>query len=229
MHAMMRAAILEAAWERVLHTDWDQVRMSDIARDVGVSRQTVHNEFGTKDQLAQAMFQRELEVYLSGILEATRSAPSVEAAVRTALTWVVETARGHQLLRRVIADARAGRPAQFLALMATDTDVIVRPVRQSLTQAYVERWGGDRSEVERLLDLVVRLGVTAMLLPSDRDDETMIEDMVRLVTARLNELAEADPRVPPGATALDGSATTPTIPDQRASSPSGSTTLDSRH
>lgn len=216
MRGMMRARILEAAWERLLRTGWDQVKMSDIARDVGVSRQTVHNEFGTKDQLAQAILDHEMEAHLSEILELTWSAPSLELAVRTSLTWVVESARGHELLRRVIADASAGRSARLLALITTESQAVIRPVRQALTEVYLERWGGEQAEVERLMDLMVRLAMSVMLLPSDFDDATMVEDIVQLVTARIHTLADSERSGPPRDNSRSESVTTPQVPPQRS-------------
>ncbi len=66
VHDMLRTSILDSAWTRAAKVPWSQVRIADIAEDVGVSRQTIHNEFGTKDQLAEALFEREMHVFLQG-------------------------------------------------------------------------------------------------------------------------------------------------------------------
>jgi AcrR family transcriptional regulator len=49
--AATRARILAAAWRRFSEDVYEDVRLSDIASDAGVSVQTVHSAFGTKDQL----------------------------------------------------------------------------------------------------------------------------------------------------------------------------------
>ena len=43
---------------------WSHVTMSRLAQAVGVSRQTVYNEIGSKPQLAEAMILRELDRFL---------------------------------------------------------------------------------------------------------------------------------------------------------------------
>ena len=48
--------LLDAAAEAVLSgVVWDRLRMADVAKAAGVSRQTLYYEFGSKDALAQAL------------------------------------------------------------------------------------------------------------------------------------------------------------------------------
>ena len=49
--AATRERILAAAWRRFSEDVYEDVRLSDIASDAGVSVQTVHSAFGAKDQL----------------------------------------------------------------------------------------------------------------------------------------------------------------------------------
>ena len=71
----MRAAALRAAREQVLASHWDQVRMADIAVEVGVSRQTLYNEFGTKDGLARALLTDDVDQSLAEIAEVLDAVP----------------------------------------------------------------------------------------------------------------------------------------------------------
>jgi AcrR family transcriptional regulator len=72
---LMRAAALRAAREQVLASHWDQVRMADIAVEVGVSRQTLYNEFGTKDGLARALLTDDVDQSLAEIAEVLDAVP----------------------------------------------------------------------------------------------------------------------------------------------------------
>jgi AcrR family transcriptional regulator len=56
--AATRTRILAAAWRRFSEDVYEDVRLSDIASDAGVSVQTVHSAFGTKDQLFLAAWRR---------------------------------------------------------------------------------------------------------------------------------------------------------------------------
>jgi AcrR family transcriptional regulator len=49
--AERRERILAAAWGRFADDAYERVRLRDVAADAGVSVQTVHSAFGTKDQL----------------------------------------------------------------------------------------------------------------------------------------------------------------------------------
>ena len=46
---------------------WPAVRMVDVAAAAGVSRQTLYNEFGSKEGLARALVRRETDRYLDGV------------------------------------------------------------------------------------------------------------------------------------------------------------------
>ncbi|MGW7055171.1 TetR/AcrR family transcriptional regulator [Streptomyces sp. NPDC054887] len=62
-----REALLDAAFTALAHRPWSGVRMVDVAAAAGVSRQTLYNEFGTKDGLARALVRREADGYLAGV------------------------------------------------------------------------------------------------------------------------------------------------------------------
>jgi AcrR family transcriptional regulator len=49
--AATRARILAAGWRRFSERPFEQVRLADIAADAGVTVQTLHSRFGTKDEL----------------------------------------------------------------------------------------------------------------------------------------------------------------------------------
>ena len=52
------ARILDAAWQRFSTLSYETVRLSDVAADAGVSVQTLHMRFGTKEELFTAAFRR---------------------------------------------------------------------------------------------------------------------------------------------------------------------------
>lgn len=52
------ARLLDAAWHRFSTLPYESVRLSDIAADAGVSVQTLHTRFGTKEDLFTTAFRR---------------------------------------------------------------------------------------------------------------------------------------------------------------------------
>src|SRR5438067_13615641 len=84
----VRSALLDAAYDAAVSGDWARTRMADVAAAAGVSRQTLYNEFGTKDALAQAMAMREVEEFIAGTraaLEAADPDDPIEAVGAAAL------------------------------------------------------------------------------------------------------------------------------------------------
>lgn len=195
MHEMMRASILDAARERAANSEWASVRISDIADDVGVSRQTVYNEFGAKEELAQALFQAEINQFTVGILERTEAAPDIPTALTDVLTWVFETAEQHAVIQRMIADARQGAADSLLAMLTVRSDSILLPARSLFLKAFTDRWPADDvRRAEQVIDLVIRMALTEVVMPSDQPREDIVRHMVAM-TAAVMKPAHREPEV----------------------------------
>ncbi|WP_103533889.1 TetR/AcrR family transcriptional regulator [Streptomyces sp. SM11] len=95
-----RQALLDAALRALDARPWNAVRMVDVAALAGVSRQTLHNEFGTKGGLAGALLRRAADGYLAGVDRAlTAPAPDRPAAVAL---WTVRAARRDALVTALL-------------------------------------------------------------------------------------------------------------------------------
>ncbi|GAA1515073.1 TetR/AcrR family transcriptional regulator [Streptomyces albidochromogenes] len=79
-----REALLDAAFTALAVRPWSGVRMVDVAAAAGVSRQTLYNEFGTKDGLARALVRREADGFLAGVERALAGRLPERAAGRGA-------------------------------------------------------------------------------------------------------------------------------------------------
>lgn len=97
-----REALLNAALSALTDLPWSTVRMVDVASAAGVSRQTLYNEFGSKDGLARALVRREADLYLHGVerLLGERADP-VDRLVAVA-EWTVGRAVARPLLRALL-------------------------------------------------------------------------------------------------------------------------------
>ncbi|MGX1881148.1 TetR/AcrR family transcriptional regulator [Streptomyces sp. NPDC055287] len=79
-----REALLDAALTALAARPWSAVRMVDVAAAARVSRQTLYNEFGSKDGLARALVRREADGYLAGVERALGGGAADPAAARAA-------------------------------------------------------------------------------------------------------------------------------------------------
>ncbi|HEY9439620.1 MAG TPA: helix-turn-helix domain-containing protein, partial [Streptomyces sp.] len=97
-----REALLDAAHTALATLPWAAVRMVDVAAIAGVSRQTLYNEFGSKEGLARAVVRRAADGYLAGVERAlaTHRGPA-DGPLAVAL-WTVRAARTNALVRALL-------------------------------------------------------------------------------------------------------------------------------
>ena len=77
--AATRARLLESAWRHFAERPFDDVRLTEVAADAGVSAQTLHAHFGTKDALFTAAWDTRMAP------EGTRRDSAPVGDVRTAV------------------------------------------------------------------------------------------------------------------------------------------------
>ncbi|MFE7676808.1 TetR/AcrR family transcriptional regulator [Streptomyces albidoflavus] len=117
----VRAALLIAAEAHLARRPWSAVRMGEVAASAGVSRQTLYNEFGSKEGLARALARQAADGYLAGIERAlARPATDPRERLRAAADWTVAAARPGTLLRSLLTGCwgdplPAPRPARTTA------------------------------------------------------------------------------------------------------------------
>ncbi|NED84143.1 TetR family transcriptional regulator [Streptomyces sp. SID11233] len=97
-----REALLDAARAALTTRPWTAVRMVDVAAAAGVSRQTLHNEFGGKDGLARALAGRAADTYLAGVEQALRTAGGTGDKLAATAAWTVRATRRDDLVRGLL-------------------------------------------------------------------------------------------------------------------------------
>ncbi|WP_234433262.1 TetR/AcrR family transcriptional regulator [Streptomyces sp. NRRL WC-3549] len=94
-----REALLDTADTALAARPWPELRMREVAAGAGVSRQTLYNEFGSKDGLGRSLIGRAADGYLAGVEEALAThALTGQGPVELAL-WTVRAARGDALVK----------------------------------------------------------------------------------------------------------------------------------
>ncbi len=182
----LRDQLIDAALDRAGEEVWERIRMADVAADVGVSRQTVYNEFGSKDGLAAAVLEREVGTVLGGLVAELDRHRDLLAAVEAAAGWMLRFTGAHAVLQRVLADTREGTGHAVVTLLMTSGNAALVPARTMLLAYGRERWpdrfGGEHGEA--VVDLLVRHLVSHVVLPAGHPD-AVARDIARIVERAL--------------------------------------------
>lgn len=132
-----REALLDAAYEAIVAGDWTSARMADLAARAGVSRQTLYNEFGNRDQLAAALALREAERFRALTGQAAREAPGDAGdATAAAVTAALTAALDNPLIKATLTDDTSG----LLPYLTTRSAAIMDVFRADSIAIFTERW-----------------------------------------------------------------------------------------
>ncbi|MFI1365518.1 TetR/AcrR family transcriptional regulator [Streptomyces griseochromogenes] len=119
-----RESLLDAAHTALARRPWSAVRMVDVAAAAGVSRQTLYNEFGSKDGLARALVRREADGYLAGVERALATHADPRDRLTATAEWMASAARDNALVRAMLTGCWSERlPAPTLAAVPSSSAV----------------------------------------------------------------------------------------------------------
>ncbi|MFB7587487.1 TetR/AcrR family transcriptional regulator [Streptomyces sp. NPDC056169] len=100
-----REALLDAALAALADRSWSAIRMVDLATAARVSRQTLYNEFGSKEGLARALARREADAYLQGVRTLLAVPAPPERNLVAVAEWTVARAAARPVLRALLTGA----------------------------------------------------------------------------------------------------------------------------
>ncbi|MGW3204631.1 TetR/AcrR family transcriptional regulator [Streptomyces sp. NPDC001135] len=191
-----RESLLDAAHTALARRPWSTVRMVDVAAAAGVSRQTLYNEFGSKDGLARALVRREADGYLAGVERALAGPGGPRERLIAVVEWTSAAARENALVRAMLTGCWSERlPAPALAAVPSSSSVpaqrradgplptprdFVRIVRDRAVSALADPTAApaDTAELTRPCELVVRLALSCVAAPPG---ESGMAELVRAV------------------------------------------------
>ena len=189
-----RESLLDAAYTALARRPWSAVRMVDVAAAAGVSRQTLYNEFGSKEGLARALVRREADGYLAGVERALATPGDARDRLTATAEWTAGLARDNALVRAMLTSCWSERlPSPTLSAVPSSSAVpaqrradgplpspgdFVGMVRDRavavLTGAGVDKT--DTADLARSCELVVRLALSCVAAPPG---EGGVADLVR--------------------------------------------------
>jgi AcrR family transcriptional regulator len=176
---LLRNTLLDAMGERLQSKAWAAVTMAEVARAAGVSRQTLYNEFGSRQEFAQAFVLREVDRFLLAVEQAiTTRIDDPPAAVAAAFAVFLTAAAENPMVRSIVAGEGGG---ELLPLVTTHGEPVLERATERLSTVFLSAFSSVAAGDARLLaDVVVRLAISYAALPSGSSELTA-EAVARLL------------------------------------------------
>ncbi|MDX6740118.1 TetR family transcriptional regulator [Actinocorallia sp. A-T 12471] len=173
----LRDDAIDAAYTILVRESWASVRMTAVAKAVGVSRQTLYKEFATKEEIGHALVQREAGRFIDGFTAQTARVDAVPDLVEAAVRFGFEHGPSHRMLVAILAEQRGESLLPFVttdagALVAQAAEVLAAPIRELAPHL-------DAADVTETCDALIRLMVSHLLQPRG-DAEAAAAGIVRL-------------------------------------------------
>jgi AcrR family transcriptional regulator len=161
---LLRGTLLDAACDELQERRWADITMADIARAAGVSRQTLYNEFRSREDFAQVLVMRESDRFLVAVEHAVAEHRDDPAGAISAAFDVFLTAASENALVRTIVDGDGAE--ELLALFTTHGKPLVERAADHLSSVILDAWPLlARRDAELLSECLVRLAISYAALP----------------------------------------------------------------
>lgn len=159
--------LLDEAAAFLIEHGWGAVTMAKLADRAGVSRQTVYNSVGGKQDLAEALVMRELATFLALVDQELGQGDDLVEAIRRTAEQVFRAAGDNPLLRYTLSATHGKDADELLPLLTTQSEPLLVAATEAVT-AHVPRFQPELSELETRIgvETVVRLVLSHVMQPT---------------------------------------------------------------
>lgn len=175
---LLRGGLLDAMREHLRHSDWSAVTMTDIAEAAGVSRQTVYNEFGSRQGLATAYALRLTDEFCVAVdIAVERNIGRVRDALGEAYRSFFALAAADPLVQSLLSGQ--AKP-DLLRLITTDAAPLILHATERLATTLHRSWiGAPYDEARRVASPIGRMALSYIAMPPE-DDSDVADHLARL-------------------------------------------------
>ncbi|WP_420831909.1 TetR family transcriptional regulator [Mycolicibacterium austroafricanum] len=188
---LLRDSILDGMREMLLTRDWSAITLSDVAKAAGISRQTIYNEFGSRQGLAQGYAMRLADRLVDQIHGAINgNAGDVYAAFLQGFRdFFVESAADPLVISLLTGTSKP----DLLQLITTDSAPIINHCSSRLTESFMSSWVRvSQEDAGVLARAIVRLAMSYISMPPEADHD-VARDLARLMTPFAERYGVIDP------------------------------------
>src|SRR5690625_3158586 len=178
--ALLRDSVLDAMRELLLTRDWAAITLADVAQAAGVSRQTIYNEFGSRQGLAQGYALRLADRLVDAVGDAIyHNVGDVYAAFLEGFRAFFTDSAADPLVISLLTGA--AKP-DLLQIITTDSGPIITRCSDRLTLTFQQSWvQASQADAGILARAVVRLAISYVSMPPEADHD-VAADLARLFT-----------------------------------------------
>ncbi len=177
---LLRDSVLDGMRDLLLTRDWSAITLSDVARAAGISRQTIYNEFGSRQGLAQGYALRLADRLVDAIHAALDANVGnfFEAFLAGFRSFFAESAADPLVISLLSGVAKP----DLLQLITTDSAPIITRASARLSSALTTTWVATSDEDAGVLArAIVRLALSYVSMPPEADHD-VARDLARLMT-----------------------------------------------
>lgn len=177
---LLRDSILDGMRELLQTRDWSQITLADVAKAAGISRQTIYNEFGSRQGLAQGYALRLADRLVDEVDEAiANNVGDIHAAFLAGFRkFFTESAADPLVISLLTGSAKP----DLLQLITTDSAPIITRASQRLTESFQSSWvRASEEDAGVLARAIVRLAMSYVSMPPEADHD-VAHDLARLMT-----------------------------------------------
>ena len=177
---LLRDSILDGMREMLLARDWSQITLSDVAKAAGISRQTIYNEFGSRQGLAQGYAMRLADRLVDQIHAAIDNnvGDMYAAFLQGFRDFFAESAADPLVISLLTGTSKP----DLLQLITTDSAPIINHCSSRLTESLMGGWVRCSEEDAGVLSrAIVRLAMSYISMPPEANHD-VARDLARLMT-----------------------------------------------
>lgn len=166
--ALLRDSVLDAMRELLQSRDWSAITLSDVARAAGISRQTIYNEFGSRQGLAQGYALRLADRLVDAVGAAIDANVGniYEAFLQGFRSFFAESAADPLVISLLTGVAKP----DLLQIITTDSAPIIARASSRLTSALIQSWvAASEEDAGVLARAIVRLAMSYVSMPPEAD------------------------------------------------------------
>jgi AcrR family transcriptional regulator len=173
-----RTRILDAAIATMGRHGLARLSLEGVAREAGVSRQTLYRYFGSRDALISATVLREEEAFIAAMVAAADHHREFRPALEAAIAQALRSARAHPLLDRLLA-TEPDALLPFLTMGRGPVLSAAKPVVRDLLAARLDHLTDP--ELSRIAEAATRLIVSYAISPADDDIDDVAAGLADLI------------------------------------------------